>query len=126
MDARSLQDLQMTPLLAAAAAANTAAATTGSGNWIDTANLEGDIAIAMAVQSLTGSLAGKLQCGDDNTGASPVDIAGATFATAVAGTPQMITVPANSLAKRFLGFVGTIVTGPADITVLALYRKQYS
>lgn len=125
MDARNLQDLTLGTLLSAAAAANTAAATTGSGNWIDVSQFNGDIAVLLIVQSLTGSLTGKLQCADDANGTSAADISGATFAAAVAGTPQIITVKANALAKRYLGFVGTIVTGPADVAVFALARKQY-
>jgi hypothetical protein len=129
MDARSLQDLTCTVLCDNAAAANTAAATTGGDTgpaaWIDVTQFAGDIAVLLIVPSLTGSLTGKLQAADDATGTGAADVPGATFAAAVAGAPQIITVNANTFAKKFLGFVGTIVTGPACVSVFALGRKHY-
>jgi len=112
-------------LLAAISAANTAAATSGSGAWMDTQPVDGKIIVIMSLGALTGSLAGKMQVADDANGTNAVDVSGATFATGVANTAQRLVVYADGLAKRYLGFVGTIVTGPVLIGVAAIACPKY-
>jgi len=125
-DAFQFDDGVTTSILNSQSAANTAAATTPSASWLDLSVYIGDVAVIMNPGALTGSLVGKLQVGDDNTGANAVDIAGAVFATAVAGTAQMISLNSDGTAKRYLGFVGTIVTGPAVVSVTVIGHKKYN
>lgn len=114
-------------LLDAVSAANTAAATSGNGFWIDTQDLEGEIVVTINVGAVTGSITGKLQCATDANGTGAADLAGATFtAISAASKAQTIVVPKNSLTSRYLGFVGTVVTGPALVSVVAHGSKKYS
>lgn len=122
MDARNLDDGTIFQMVTSASCANTAAATSGSGQWMDMSTLQGDLAVIMNPGALTGSLTGKLQCADDANGTNATDIAGATFAAAVAGTPQVVYIQANQTAKRYVGFAGVIVTGPAIVGVVAYGR----
>lgn len=122
MDARNLDDGTVFTLLTSVSASNTAGATSGTGQWIDMSTLEGDVAFIMNCGALTGSLTGKLQSAVDANGTSAADITGAVFAAAVAGTAQAVYISANSTANRYVGFVGTIVTGPAVVGVVAYGR----
>lgn len=122
MDARQLDDCGVSNMLSSVSAANTAAATSGNGQWVDTAGLQGDILVVMNLGAMTGSLSGKLQCADDANGTNAVDVTGATFAAGAANTPQILAWPANGFAKRYVGFVGTIVTGPSVLSVSCVTR----
>lgn len=125
-DAFQFDDCVSTSILSSQSAANTAAATTPSASWLDLSVYIGDVAVVMNPGALTGSLTGKLQVGDDNTGANAVDVPGAVFAAAVAGTAQTISLNSDGTSKRYLGFVGTIVTGPAIVGVTVLGHKKYN
>lgn len=114
-------------LLDAVSAANTAAATSGNGFWIDTQDLEGDIAVTINVGAVTGSITGKLQTATDANGTGAADLTGYTFtAISAASKVQTIVVPKTAVTNRYLGFVGTIVTGPALVSVIAHGSKKYS
>ena len=113
-------------ILNPASAANTAAATSGSGLWADTQDLEGTLDVIQAVGAVTGSITGKLQVADDANGTGAADVTGATFtAVSSANNVQSISVSKNALAKRYIGYVGTIVTGPAVVGVTVLGAKKY-
>jgi hypothetical protein len=131
-DARLLDDAakaaNLAELLTAASAANTAAATSGAGQWIDTRPFEGDILVIQALGALTGSIVGKLQAASDANGTGAADISGAAFTSATAHGIQAIAVDKNSMPSGlpFLGFVGTITTGPAIVGAVAIGRLKYN
>lgn len=113
-----------TSLLRSVSAANTAAATSGSGMWLDVRPYEGEIMVTMDLGAVTGTIAGKLQSATDANGTGAADITGATFGTTLTNTTTKITVDPKKVAGGFLGFVGTIVTGPSLISVVASGKKK--
>ena len=113
-----------TSLLRPQSAANTAAATTPSGQWLDVRPYDGEIMVTLDLGAVTGSLTGKLQSATDNTGAGATDITGATFGTTAQNTTTKIVVDPKAVVGGFLGFVGTIVTGPALVSVTASGKKK--
>ena len=121
------QACELVSLLTAASAADTAAAT---GTGVDISKYEGDLMVSQIVGAITGTLNGKLQQCDDAGGAGAADITGATFTevTTANDNPnvQKITVPAGSLTKPFLRYVGTIVTGPAIVGVVLHSHPKYT
>jgi hypothetical protein len=115
MTATSVVLTQNTPaiLLNAVSAANTAAAT---GSGIDLTGYEGVLSIVQQVGAITGTLAGKLQ--DSADGSTYADVPNATFTTVSASNKvQAIAVDVRSV-RRYLAYVGTIVTGPALVSVV--------
>jgi hypothetical protein len=126
-DAFQRDDEVGSQLLAPASCANTAAATSGSGFWVDVSGYEGDVLVTQNVGAVTGSITGKLQAADDNAGTNAADITGATFtAVSSANNVQSQALNAKSLAKKFIGYVGTIVTGPAVVGVTVHGVKKYN
>ena len=117
----------MTSLLADAdlSYANTAAMTTGSAKWLDVRPYDGEILVIQHIQAITGSVAGKLQSASDANGTGAADITGATF-TSVTTTDntQSIAVDPKKVVGGFLGYVGTIATGPAVGQVIAGGKKH--
>ena len=113
-----------TALLRAVSAANTAAATTGSGMWLDVRPYDGEIMVTLDLGAVTGTVAGKLQSATDANGTGAADITGATFGTTGANSTTKITVDPKAVAGGFLGFVGTIVTGPSLVSVVATGKKK--
>jgi len=129
-DARLLDDCQAAALLAPVSAANTAAATSGSGLWLDISNFVGDVLVAQNVGVCTGagSINGKLQAASDVNGTGAADVSGATFTSVTASNNAQIyaispdQVPA---AKTFIGYVGTIAGFSAVlVSVTAHGRKR--
>ena len=126
-DSTQRDDLVAFQMLSAISAANTAAATSGNGNWMDLSQYQGDILVTLNVGAVTGSVTGKLQTADDANGTNAVDITGATFtAVSAANKVQSIAISAQGTAKRYLGFVGTVVTGPVLISVTANGCAKYN
>lgn len=109
-------------ILPAVSAANTAAATA---TGIDLQGYEGVVQAVINTGAITGTMAPKLQdC--DTTGGTYADIAGATAATvSTANQTRVIPVDVRSI-RRFLGFVGTVVTGPVLISVTLVGFKKYN
>lgn len=113
-DARRMGDVQAQSLLNAVSAANTAAATSGAGFWVDTSQFVGDVLVVQNVGVCTGagSINGKLQAASDANGTGATDITGATFTsiTTSPGGSQAIAVAPDQLpaGKSFIGYVGTI------------------
>lgn len=106
-----------------ASAANTAAATSA---WIDTANLEGDLIFVQHIGAVTGSITGKIQDADDGSGTNPADVTGAAFtAVSSANDIQKIAVQ-KKFVRRWVRYLGTIVTGPALTSVSMLSRPKTS
>lgn len=116
----NLQNLTALALVPSVSAANTAAATSSTAQWIDTQNLEGDILVSVNIGAITGTITGKLQSATSASGAGAADISGATFAAISAPGSASLVIDANSMPARYLGYVGTIVTGPALVSVVAL------
>ena len=121
------QACELVSLLTAASAADTAAAT---GTGVDISKYEGDLMVSQIVGVITGTLNGKLQECDDAGGTGAADITGATFTEVTTSNDnpnvQKITVPAGSLTKPFLRYVGTIVTGPAIVGVVLHSHPKYT
>lgn len=117
-----------TALLHAVDAANTAAATSGTGLWLDVRPYDGEIMVTQNVGVVTaGSITGKLQSATDANGTGAADITGATFtAVTTSNDPltQKITVNVREVVGGFLGYVGTIATGPAAVSVVASGKKK--
>ncbi|HYE70595.1 MAG TPA: hypothetical protein VD932_03630 [Aquabacterium sp.] len=117
-----------TALLNSVDAANTAAATSGNGLWLDVRTYDGEILVTQNVGVVTaGSITGKLQSATDANGTGAADIAGATFtAVTTANDPscQKLAVDVRQVVGGFLGYVGTIATGPAAVSVVASGKKK--
>jgi hypothetical protein len=121
------QACELVSLLTAASAADTAAAT---GTGVDISKYEGDLMVSQIVGVITGTLNGKLQQCDDAGGTGAADITGATFTEVTTSNDnpnvQKITVPAGSLTKPFLRYVGTIATGPSIVGVVLHSHPKYT
>lgn len=113
-----------TSLLRAVSAANTAAATSGSGMWLDVRPYDGEIMVTLDIGAVTGTIAGKLQSATDANGTGAADITGATFGTTLTNSTTKIVVDPRAVAGGFLGFVGTIGTGPSLVSVVASGKKK--
>lgn len=104
-----------TIMLNPVSAANTAAATSG---WIDVLKYQqGELAFIQHVGAVTGSITGKIQDADDSGGTGAADVTGAAFtAVSSANNLQKLVLKAG-MTKRYIRYVGTIVTGPALVSV---------
>lgn len=129
-DARLLDDCQAAPLLAPVSAANTAAATSGAGLWLDISNFVGDILVVQNVGVCTGagSINGKLQAASDVNGTGAADVTGATF-TSITTSPGGCQVYAISpdqvpAAKTFIGYVGTIAGFSAVLVGVSAHGRK--
>lgn len=115
-----------TSLIDAASCANTAAATSGSGKWLDVRAYDGELLVIQQIGAVTGSITGKLQSASDANGTGAADITGATFtAVSSANNTQTVVVDPKKVVGGFLGYVGTIVTGPALTSVTVAGKKKY-
>lgn len=116
----------VTSLIDAVSAGNTAAATSGNGKWLDVRAYEGDIIVVQQIGAVTGSITGKLQSATDANGTGAADITGATYtAVSSANNTQSIVVDLKKVAGGFIGYVGTIVTGPALTSITVVGQKKY-
>jgi hypothetical protein len=113
-----------TSLLDAVSAANTAAATSGNGKWLDVRAYDGEIMVTLNLGAVTGTHSGKLQSATDANGTGAADIPGATFGTTGANSTTKITVDPKQVVGGFLGYVGTIVTGPSLVSVVASGKRK--
>lgn len=106
-----------------------AATANATGTGVLVAEYEGDLMITQHVGAITGTLDGKLQQCDDSGGTGAADISGATFAQVTTSNDdpniQKITIPAGSLTKPYLRYVGTIGTGPSIVGVQLHARSKY-
>lgn len=102
-------------------AANTAAAT---GGWVDVRQYEGDIAVIQQVGALTGSIAGVVQDATDGSGTGAANVTGAAFTSvAAANNIQEIAVSASAV-RGWIRYLGTVTTGPVQVSVSALARPK--
>jgi hypothetical protein len=114
----------MTSLIDAVSAAATANATSGSGKWLDVRPYDGELLVIQQLGAVTGTIAGKLQSATDVNGTGAADIAGYTFGTNTANSTSTIAVDPKKVVGGFLGYVGTIVTGPSLVSVTAGGKKK--
>jgi hypothetical protein len=112
-----------TSLLDAVSAANTAAATSGAGKWLDVRPYDGEFLVTQNLGAVTGTIAGKLQSASDANGTGAADIAGYTFGTNTANSTSSQAVDPKKVPGGFLGYVGTIATGPSIVSVVASAKK---
>ena len=113
-----------TSILDSVSAANTAAATSGSGKWLDVRAYDGEILVTQVLGAVTGSIAGKLQSASDANGTGAADIAGAVFPVNTANQSSKVVIDPRAVPGGFLGYVGTIVTGPSLVAVTAAGKKK--
>lgn len=107
-------------------AAATANATSGSGKWLDVRSYDGQLLVIQHSGAITGTLAGKLQSATDADGAGAADITGATFtAVSAANKTHTIALDPKKVVGGFLGYVGTIGTGPVLVGVTVSGKKKY-
>lgn len=100
-------------LLTPVSAANTAGATSAAG--VDLLDYEGPVLITQHHGAGTGTIDGKIQDSADNSAFA--DVAGLTFAqeTTTAGIQKLVVQ--SKQVRRYIRYVGTIVTGPHLIAV---------
>jgi hypothetical protein len=102
-------------------AANTAAATSAA---IDLLEYEGVVEVLCLTGAITGTMDPKLQ-DSETSGGTYVDIVGATAAqVTTANNLRSIKIDKRSV-RRFIKFVGTVVTGPVLIGVSLSGFKKY-
>lgn len=115
------QAVTKTKLINPVSAANTAAATS---SWVDTLGMEGNLLIVQHIGAVTGSIAGKIQDADDNSGTNSADVSGATFTSvSSANDLQTLSIPKRAV-RRWIRYVGTVTTGPALTQVAMLGRTK--
>lgn len=112
--------LTTSQLIAAVSAANTAAATSLG---VDISEYEGVITVTQNVGVVTaGSITGKLVTSDASDLSGAVDVTGGGFAAVTTAAAQSVTVSCSAL-KTYIGYVGTIATGPAVVGVTMVGQK---
>lgn len=105
--------LTSTQMAVPASKANTAAATT---TGFDTQQYEGDLLVVQDVGAVTGSITGAIEDSADN--ASFAAVSTPIAFTIVSSANNIQTVKVNKrLVRRYIRYVGTIVTGPALLAV---------
>jgi hypothetical protein len=114
-----------TSLIDAASCANTAAATSGSGKWLDVRPYDGEILVTQQIGAVTGSITGKLQSASDANGTGAADITGATFTiVSSSNNTQTLALDPRKVVGGFVGYVGTIATGPSLVSITAAGKKK--
>jgi hypothetical protein len=114
-----------TSLIDAVSAAATANATSGAGKWLDVRIYDGEFLVTQQIGAVTGSITGKLQSASDVNGTGAADITGAAFTiVSAANNTQTFALDPKKVVGGFLGYVGTIVTGPALVSVTAAAKKK--
>jgi hypothetical protein len=108
-----------TSILDPVSAANTAAATSGSAKWLDVRAYDGEILVTQVLGAITGTIAGKLQSASDANGTGAADITGYTFPVNTTNQSSKVVVDPKKVVGGFLGYVGTIATGPSLVAVTA-------
>lgn len=117
--------------------ANTAAATSGSAQWLDVRGFDGELLVTQVTGAFTGtgSLAGKLQSATDANGTGAADITGATFATVTLDTnaitggsvgraTETAVVDPKRVVGGFLGYVGTMTGITGALIAVAVHGKR--
>ena len=106
-------------ILSPVSAANTAAATSSG---VDLLDYEGPIVITQHHGLATGTLDGKIQDSADN--ATFADVSGLTFTQETTTANVQKLVVQSKQVRRYIKYVGTIVTGPALVSVSMVGVKK--
>lgn len=114
----------VTSILDTISAAATANATSGAAKWLDVRVYDGELLVTQVLGAVTGTIAGKLQSASDSSGTGAADIAGATFPVNTANQSSKVVVDPKTVVGGFLGYVGTIVTGPSLVSVTVAGKKK--
>lgn len=103
--------------------ASASQASTVTGSAVDLIDYEGPVAITQNHGTGTGTLDGKIQdSADGSTGWA--DVSGATFSQSTT-TADCKTLAINpKQIKRYIRYVGTIVTGPQNVAVTLVGMKK--
>ena len=116
-----------TEAVALLAAIDAAATVNATGSVVDVSAYDGPMIVIQNVGVVDdGSITGKIQTGDESNGSDMADLSGAAF-TAV--TPdndpstQRIVIQANA-CKKYIRYVGTIVTGGALVSASLVATKK--
>ncbi len=103
--------------------ASASQASTVTGSAVDLTGYDAPIVVVQSHGTGTGTLDGKIQdSADGSTGWA--DVSGATFtqSTTTADVKSLVLWPAS--IKRYIRYVGTIVTGPQNVGVVAIGIKK--
>lgn len=106
-------------LLSPVSAANTAAAT---GSGVDLQDYEGPVVITQHAGLGTGTLTGKVQDSADNS--SFADVTGLDFTAKTTGVDIQKLVVQSKQVRRYIKYVGTVVTGPQIVGVSMVGVKK--
>lgn len=119
-------------------AANTAAATSSTAQWLDVRSFDGELLVTQITGAFTGTgtLAGKLQSASDANGTSAADITGYTFPTVTVDTnaitvgsagraTESISVDPRKVPGGFLGYVGTMTGITGVLIAVAVNGKKH-
>lgn len=103
--------------------ASASQASTVTGSAVDLIDYEGPVAIIQSHGTGTGSLDGKIQDSADGS-TDWQDVSGATFTseTTTAGVQKLALNPKQ--IRRYIRYVGTIVTGPQNVAVALVGVKK--
>lgn len=117
--------LTVTQVTNAVSAGNTAAATSA---WTQISNFEGIIAVVISVGIITGTITFTFETATDGSGTGsaavvPLNGALATVTTALDDEPYVAFFDTRKLTG-YLRVVGTVVTGPALISYVAVGRPK--
>ena len=123
MNSDVAKSLTTTAMLSSVSCANTAAATQGTGT--DISAYEGTLVFIENVGTITGTLAGKIITSASSNLSSPTDV-GTFTARTTSNDNGCRTLEVNcSALQQYVGYVGTIVTGPALIGVSVTGSLKY-
>ncbi|MBP6195850.1 MAG: hypothetical protein KA451_15820 [Methyloversatilis sp.] len=123
MNSDVAKSLTTTAMLSSVSCANTAAATQGTGT--DISAYEGTLVFIENVGTITGTLAGKIITSASSNLSSPTDV-GTFTARTTSNDNECKTLEVNcSALQQYVGYVGTIVTGPALIGVSVTGSLKY-
>lgn len=100
------------------------AATFNAAAWLDVRQFEGEITIEQYVGAVTGSITGSIQDATDNSGTGAAALSGGAF-TIVSSANNIQKLVFDARATRgFIRYTGTIVTGPALVSVSVRGKQQ--
>lgn len=103
--------------------ASASQASTVTGSAVDLNAYEGPCAIVQSHGTGTGTLDGKIQdSADGSTGWA--DVTGATFTQSATTADVKVLVLNPRQTKRYIRYVGTIVTGPQNVAVALVGVKK--
>mgnify|MGYP000892676646 CR=1 FL=1 len=103
--------------------ASASQASTVTGSAVDLLDYEGGVAIVQNHGTGTGTLDGKIQDSPDGS-TGWADISGAVFSQSTTTADCKILAINPKQVKRYIRYVGTIVTGPQNVSVQLVGVKK--